>query len=80
MADRFSSEFGTEARNENVAFVVDMSPTTVLEQQMEGGFSRTTRPVGENPNVRSNINGTGGRGTSDAVAATKLGLPLTNKR
>jgi hypothetical protein len=80
MANRFSPEYGTEARASNVAFIVDMSPATVLEQQMDGGYDRTTKPVGEATATRSNLNGTGSRGASDAVAASKLGLPVINER
>lgn len=67
-------------RAKDVSFVVDMSPTTLLEQNMMNGFERTTRPVGQAAPVGDNVSGSGSRGTTDAIAAAKLGLPVINKK
>ena len=67
------------ARKGDVSMYVDMSPMTILEQQLNGGYNRTSKPVGNAEAERANINGTGSRGTTDAIAATKLGLPVINK-
>ena len=80
MADRYSHEFDTDARQGEVSMYVDMTPSTVLEVNLMGGYSRTTKPVGQTPAEGINTNGSASRGTTDAIAATKLGLPAINKR
>jgi hypothetical protein len=80
MADRFSSEFDVERRQGEVSMYVDMTPSTVLEENMNGGYGRITKPVGQKPAEGINTNGSASRGTTDAVAAKKLGLPAINKR
>jgi len=80
MADRFSSEFDVERRKGEVSMYVDMTPSTVLEVNLMGGYSRTTKPVGQAPADGINTNGSASRGTTDAIAAAKLGLPVVNKR
>jgi hypothetical protein len=80
MADRFSSEFDVERRQGEVSMYVDMTPSTVLEVNLMGGYSRTTKPVGQAPADGINTNGSASRGTTDAIAAAKLGLPVVNKR
>jgi len=80
MADRFSSEFDVERRQGEVSMYVDMTPATVLEENLMGGYSRTTKPVGQDAPTGVNPNGSSSRGTTDAIAATKLGLPAFNKR
>jgi len=77
---RFDKEFSVDTKLADVATFVDMSPTTVLEQNMMGGYSRTTKPVGNAPAEGINTNGSASRGTTDAIAARKLGLPVVNKR
>jgi len=77
---RYDSEHGTDATLADVAMYVDMTPATVLEVNMMGGYSRTTKPVGNAPADGINTNGSASRGSTDAIAATKLGLPVVNKR
>jgi hypothetical protein len=80
MVSRFDREFSTDTKKGDVSMHVDMSPSTVLEVNLMGGYSRTTKPVGQAPADGINTNGSASRGTTDAIAATKLGLPVVNKR
>jgi len=61
------------ARNQDVAFTVDMRPGYILEQSMMSGFDRTTKPVGQADPTPDEFQSTGGRGTGDAVDARALG-------
>jgi hypothetical protein len=70
---RYDAEHGVDTTLANVAFVVDMRPTTVLEQNQMGGYNRTTKPVGEADAKRDEFESVGGRGTGDAIAARQLG-------
>ena len=79
MPSRFEKDNSVDTRRGDVAMHVDMSPTTLLEENMMGGFNRTSKPVGGSEAERANINGSGSRGTTDAIAAEKLGIPVVNK-
>ena len=60
-------------RKGTVAFIVDMRPPTLLEQSLDGGYSRTTKPVGDARTAGPEIQTTGGRGMGDAVDAIRIG-------
>lgn len=64
------SIYGVDARKDG--FVVDMRPTTLLEQS-QMGFDRVNMPVGDATGPRPEIQTTGGRGTTDTEAAVRLG-------
>jgi hypothetical protein len=57
----------------NVAYEVDMRPTTILEESMMGGYTRTSKPVGVTDARPDEFESTGGRGTGDAMDARALG-------
>ena len=67
MPSRMDDVYSVDAKK--AGFVVDMSPSTLLEQSQMNGFERTTKPVGDavTPEVAGQV--TGGRGMSDTVAA-----------
>ena len=71
MPDRYSEVYSVDAKK--AGFVVDMSPSTLLEQSQMNGFERTTKPVGDavTPEVAGQT--TGGRGLIDTEAAIRLG-------
>jgi hypothetical protein len=71
MPSRFDEAYSVDTKKNG--FVVDMSPSTLLEQSQMNGFERTTKPVGDaiTPEVAGQT--TGGRGMSDTVAAISLG-------
>ena len=71
MPSRFDEAYSVDTKK--AGFVVDMSPSTILEELQDGGFQRTTRPVGESPANEIQTRGTGGRGLSDFESATRLG-------
>lgn len=74
MTDRFNDpRFSTEAKKENVGFVVDFRPSTLLEQSANDGFERTTKPVGMPTQPLAEQQTTGGRGLTDTEAAFRLG-------
>jgi len=77
---RYDAKFSTDGTAADTSFFVDMSPATVLEVNMMNGYSRVSKPVGNAPADGVNVNGSASRGTTDAIAATKLGLPAVNKR
>lgn len=70
MPDRYSDVYGVDARADG--FVVDMRPTTLLEQSLMGG-DRVNAPVGQPTDARPEIQTTGGRGTGDAIDAIRIG-------
>jgi hypothetical protein len=57
----------------NVAYEVDMRPTTILEENVMGGYTRTNKPVGVADPKPAEWESTGGRGTGDAIDARALG-------
>jgi len=71
MPSRFDEAYSVDAKK--AGFVVDMSPSTILEELQDGGFQRTTRPVGESPANETQTRGTGGARMGDAEAAARLG-------
>lgn len=70
MPDRFSDAYSVDARANG--FVVDLRPTTLLEQNLMGG-DRVNMPVGEPTMPRPEIQTSGGRGTGDALDAIRIG-------
>jgi hypothetical protein len=56
-----------------VSFVVDMRPTTLLEQSQMRGFERTTKPVGMAEPAPATWETVGGRASNDVLAARQLG-------
>lgn len=70
MPDRTSDVYSVDARK--AGFVVDMRPTTLLEQSLMGG-DRVNAPVGSPTTDRPEIQTTGGRGTGDALDAIRIG-------
>jgi predicted transcriptional regulator len=73
MPDRNSEVYSVDARLGQVADWVDMRPTTLLEQSLNNGFDRTTKPVGAQTQEHAEAQTTGGRGTHDAVEAIRIG-------
>ena len=71
MPSRYDDVYSVNAKK--AGFVVDMSPSTILEELQDGGFQRTTKPVGEAGANETQVLGTGGRGMSDTWAALQLG-------
>ena len=71
MPSRYDDVYSVNAKK--AGFVVDMSPSTILEELQDGGFQRTTKPVGEAGTNETQVLGTGGRGMSDTLAALQLG-------
>ena len=53
-------------------FVVDMRPTTLLEQA-QLGVDRVNMPVGDATGPRPEVQTTGGRGLTDTESALRLG-------
>ena len=70
MPDRNSEVYSVDARMNG--FVVDMRPTTLLEQNLMG-YDRVNAPVGAPTTPRPEVQTTGGRGTGDALDAIKIG-------
>jgi len=70
---RYDESGSTNAKKGDVAFYVDMRPTTIMEQNMMGGYDRTTKPVGAADVRRDEFESTGGRGTGDFIDAMRLG-------
>jgi hypothetical protein len=64
------SVYGVDAKKEG--FVVDMRPTTLLEQS-QMGFDRVNMPVGDATSPRPEIQTTGGSNLIDTIAAIQLG-------
>jgi hypothetical protein len=80
MVDRFNDPaFSTEARQADVGFVVNMAPSTLLEQLQDNGYERTTKPVGAPTTPAIPQQGTGGRGLTDTEAAFRLGANGINQ-
>lgn len=73
MPDRYSETYGTEYRAADVNFVKDFRPTTLLEQSLNGGYDRTTMPVGEQTSEGAEIQTTGGARITDALDAIRIG-------
>lgn len=61
-------------RRGEVAFVVDMRPTTLVEQSQMGGYDRVTKPVGEAVAGNRDFESVGGRAARDVIAARELGI------
>lgn len=72
MRDRYDKG-DVNARQGDVSFYVDMRPATLLEVNLNDGYSRTTKPVGNADPKKDEFHSAGGRGTADAVEAIKLG-------
>ena len=58
----------------SVGFIVDMRPTTLLEQNRMRGYDRTTKPVGVADAAPETWESTGSRGATDYIAAQQLGI------
>ena len=58
----------------DVAYVVDMRPTTVFEQSRMGGYDRVSKPVGEAAVGDRDFESVGGRAARDIIAARELGI------
>jgi len=70
MPDRNSEVYSVDARKEG--FVVDLRPTTLLEQSLMG-HDRVNAPVGSPTMPRPEIQTTGGRNIGDAIDAIRIG-------
>jgi len=70
MPSRFDPVYSTDS-NRN-GFVVDMRPTTLLEQA-QMGVDRVNMPVGDATGPRPEVQTTGGRGLTDTESALRLG-------
>lgn len=70
MPSRFDEAYSVDTKK--AGFVVDMRPSTLLEQSQQG-YDRVNMPVGEATTERAEYQTTGGRGSTDAEAATRLG-------
>jgi len=70
MPDRFSEEYSVDKKKEG--FVVDMRPTTLLEQSKNGG-DRINMPVGEAVTEGAEYQTTGGARIGDAIDAIRIG-------
>ena len=70
MPSRFDPVYSTDATRDG--FVVDLRPTTLLEQS-QMGVDRVNRPVGDATGPRPEVQTTGGRGSTDTEAALRLG-------
>ena len=64
------SVYGVNAKKDG--FVVDMRPTTLLEQS-QMGFDRVNMPVGNATGPRPEVQTTGGANLIDTIAAIQLG-------
>jgi hypothetical protein len=71
MPSRFDPVYSTDDR-ERSGFVMDFRPTTLLEQS-QMGVDRVNKPVGDATGPRPEVQTTGGRGSTDAEAALRLG-------
>jgi hypothetical protein len=71
MPSRFDEAYSVDTKK--AGFVVDMSPSTILEELQDGGFQRTTKPVGQTAATGDQSRGTGGKGLIDTEAAMRLG-------
>jgi hypothetical protein len=71
MPSRFDKTYSVDARKDG--FVVDMRPSTLLEQSLMGGFERTTMPVGEKVTEAAENQTTGGARIGDAIDAIRIG-------
>ncbi len=70
MPSRFDAAYSVDAKREG--FVVDMRPTTLLEQS-QMGVDRVNKPVGDATAPRPEIQTTGGNNLIDTLAAIQLG-------
>jgi len=71
MPSRFDEAYSVDAKK--AGFVVDMRPSTLLEQSLMGGFERTTMPVGEAVTENAEHQTTGGARMGDAIDAIRIG-------
>lgn len=72
MPDRFSEDYGVNARRESVMFVKDFTPDTILEDNRQGGAA-VNMPEGNATGPRATFQTAGGRGSTDYISAEKLG-------
>ena len=70
MPSRFDPVYSVDANRDG--FVVDMRPTTLLEQ-MQMGVDRVNKPVGNATAPRPEVQTTGGSGLTDTESALRLG-------
>jgi len=70
MPDRYSEEYSVDKKKDG--FVVDMRPTTLLEQSLMGG-DRVNMPVGEKTTEGAEYQTTGGARMGDAIDAIRIG-------
>jgi len=70
MPSRMDAVYSVDAKKDG--FVIDMRPTTLLEQSQMGG-DRINMPVGEATMPRPEIQTTGGNNLVDTLAAMQLG-------
>lgn len=73
MSSRYDAEYSTDATHAQVAFVVDMRPTSILEENLAGG-GRVNMPVGQTAAELGTELQSGGRGYTDTIAGQKLGV------
>jgi len=73
MSSRYDAEHSTDATHAQVAFVVDMRPSTLLEENLAGG-GRVNMPVGQTAAELGTELQSGGRGYTDTIAGQKLGV------
>ena len=73
MSSRYDAKHDTNAVLADVAFVVDMRPSTLLEANQMGG-QRVNMPVGEAPADLGTELQSGGRGYTDVIAGQNLGV------
>jgi hypothetical protein len=70
MPSRYDAVYSTDATRDG--FVVDMRPTTLLEQSIMGA-DRVNLPVGDATGPRPEYQTTGGARIQDAVIAAQIG-------
>jgi len=70
MPSRFDEAYSVDTKKDG--FVVDMRPTTLLEQSLMGG-DRVNMPVGEATTEAAEYQTTGGARLGDAIDAIRIG-------
>jgi len=78
MPDRYSEEHSVDYRKGG--YVVDFRPTTLLEQSLNGGYDRTSKPVGAASQEGPEIQTTGGARMGDALDAIRIGANGRKKK
>ena len=73
MPSRFSEEFSTDVKKSAIVTPIDFRAATLLEESLDGGYTRVTKPVGQPTSAPAENQTTGGARMGDAIDAARIG-------